>query len=368
MDWVIDLELQRSMAGVCRVDDGKSTHKNSFCDLPTKYLSSALTAKVACIAGFIPSNEGPQYKDIPVQLSYITPLGQIIRQHNLKFHQYADDNELYLSFTRPNTSTAITQIEKCLRDIKNWMTDNKLQLNDGKTEVLVLHSKFDNSPNPISDIQINSTVIMPVTFARNLGVTFDSTLQLRKHIVSTCQSIYFHIRRIGQIRQFLSTETCLKLIHSILAAKLDYCNSLLYGLPTAQLSLLQRAQNSAVRLITRTKKHDHITPILQQLHWLPVTYRIQFKILLITYKALHGKTPHYISDLIQQSNPGRSLRSSNKQLLHIPKTRLKSYGDRSFSHSSPTLWNHLPLDIRIAPTVDIFKAKLKIYLFQRAFM
>ena len=136
----------------------------------------------------------------------------------------------------------------------------------------------------------------------------------------------------------------------------------------AQLNLLQRAKNSAARLITRTKKFDHITPVLQQLHWLPVIYRIKFKILLITYKALNGLTPPYISELIHRNNPARSLRSSNKQLLHIPMTRLRSYGDRTFSYSSPTLWNHLPYDIRTAPNVDIFKSRLKTYLFQQAFL
>ena len=168
--------------------------------------------------------------------------------------------------------------------------------------------------------------------------------------------------------KYLSKQTCLKLMYSTLSAKLDYCNSLLYGLPDSYIRLLQRAQNSAARLITQTKKMDHITPILRQLHWLPVIYRIQFKILLLTYKSLNGLAPSYLTELIHYNNPGRSLRSSNKVTLKVPRTRLKSYGDRSFSYCSPTLWNQLPADIRLAPNIGIFRSKLKTHLFKRAYL
>ena len=213
---------------------------------------------------------------------YITPLGQLIREHNLQFHQYADDNQLYLAFTRNNTSNAVSRIEDCLVDIKMWMTNNKLQLNDGKTEVLVIKPKNDNAPSPINSIHVGSCVITPVETARNIGAIFDSNFQYKQHIVATCQSIFMHIRKIGQIRKYLSEETCLKLVHSVLSAKLDYCNALLTGIPYSQLKLLQRAQNCAARLVTRSRKFDHITPILKRLHWLPVIYRIQFKVFLLT--------------------------------------------------------------------------------------
>ena len=298
---------------------------------------------------------------------YTTPLGQIIRHHDLKFHQYADDNQLYLAFAKTNTSTAISQIEDCMADIKGWMTSNKLQLNDGKTEILLIRSRFDQSSTIINSIQVGSSSIQLADTARNIGFLFDTSHDFKKHIIQTCQSIYLLIRRIGFIRKYLSQQTCLALMYPVLSAKLDYCNALLCGLPDSYIRLLQRVQNSAARLITKTKKRDHITPVLKDLHWLPVAYRIRFKILLLTYKSIHGLAPSYLAELIEVHNPCRSLRSSRQTTLKVPRTRLKSYGDRSFSYCSSVLWNKLPAHIRSAPTIHSFRSKLKTYFFERAF-
>ena len=134
-----------------------------------------------------------------------------------------------------------------------------------------------------------------------------------------------------------------------------------------QLQRLQRAQNTAARIVTRTKKLDHITPVLQQLHWLPVPHRIEFKLLLITYKAINGLAPQYLRDLIKHRSSSRTLRSSDKCLLNTPRWNLATYGRRSFASAAPVLWNALPLDIKTSPNVYIFKRRLKAHIFQRAF-
>ena len=153
----------------------------------------------------------------------------------------------------------------------------------------------------------------------------------------------------------------------VISSKLDYCNALLYGLPDAQLQRLQRAQNTAARIVTRTKKSEHITPVLKQLHWLPVRHRIVFKLLLITYKSLNGLSPQYLRNLITPRSSSRTLRSSDKCLLHTPRWNLTTYGRRSFSSAAPVLWNSLPLDIKTSPNVNTFKRRLKSHIFQRAF-
>ena len=130
---------------------------------------------------------------------------------------------------------------------------------------------------------------------------------------------------------------------------------------------LQLVHNAAARLLTRTRKFDHITPILASLHWLPITFRSDFKVLLLTYKALHGLSPLYLKDLIIPYSPSRSLRSSGAGLLLLPKVKKKSAGQRAFAYRAPFLWNRLPSAIREADSVELFKGKLKKHLYNLAF-
>ena len=124
---------------------------------------------------------------------------------------------------------------------------------------------------------------------------------------------FFYLRNIFEIRKFLSYDTCKTLIHAFVTARIDYCNSMLYGQPKCILKRLQSVLNSAARLIHLTSRYEHVTPLLIQLHcWLPIEQRVTFKIAVITFKALHGAAPSYITDLIKPYTPGRLLRSSNQ--------------------------------------------------------
>ena len=139
------------------------------------------------------------------------------------------------------------------------------------------------------------------------------------------------------------------------------------SLSLSALGRLQSVQNAAARLLSRSSKWSHITPILKTLHWLPVAYRIRFKILTLTYRALHGQTPAYVADLIHPYTSSRPLRSHRQHLLSVPRTHLKTRGDRAFAAVAPKLWNALPLHLRSADSVDSFKNVLKTFLFGQAF-
>ena len=117
------------------------------------------------------------------------------------------------------------------------------------------------------------------------------------------------------------------------------------------------------RLVTMSRKSDHVTPLLFQLHWLPVDQRIEFKVLLIPYMAMQGLAPQHLSDLIDPYSPLRSLRPASKLLLNSPSFNLKTYGYKSFSVSAPRLWNSLLFYIKSSSSVEIFKKRLKTYLF-----
>ncbi|KAL3066517.1 hypothetical protein OYC64_016470 [Pagothenia borchgrevinki] len=175
------------------------------------------------------------------------------------------------------------------------------------------------------------------------------------------------VKNIARLRPSLSDSVAQTLIHAFITSRLDYCNGVLSGVHSKTLARLQYVQNSAVRLLTRTKPWQHITPTLIHLHWLPVKSRIHFKTLLLTYKSLHTIAPQYLTDLLHPYTPSRSLRSSDTGLLSIPRSRLRTVGDRAFSVAAPTLWNALPPEIRNAASLDIFKSALKAHLFTLAF-
>ena len=176
-----------------------------------------------------------------------------------------------------------------------------------------------------------------------------------------------HFHKISLIHKYLTINAAQLLVHALVTSKLDYCNSLLYGLPKYLIKQLQRVQNAAARVVTVSPKFCHITPVLKNLHWLPINLRIEFKILTINCKALHGLAPTYIKDLLKIYHPSRDLRSSKKNLLVVPAFNTNSYGRRAFSVVAPLLWNSLPQHIRDAGSLDIFKRRLKTALFIRAF-
>lgn len=296
---------------------------------------------------------------------YTSPLSNIINSHQLKHHFYADDSQLQDSDTPDNVQSLLTRTSDCYTDIKNWMTHNKLQLNDDKTEAMLIGTRqklSQLSPSPCLSLS-NSTIVLSDS-AKNLGVTLDNTLSMHKFVTTTAKACYFHLRRISQIRKHLSTEATTKLVISLVLSRIDYCNSLLSGLPDSTINILQRVQNSAARLILKKKKSDHISPLLATLHWLPVSKRIQYKLNTLSYKCLNNSAPHYLSNNLHIYTPSRSLRSQSDPLcLRVPRTKLSTFGPRSFTVSAPLTWNKLPLSIRQQPTLPSFKTSLKTHMF-----
>ena len=180
------------------------------------------------------------------------------------------------------------------------------------------------------------------------------------------QACYLSIRKIGRIRKYISTDCAETLINAYVTSKLDCNNALLYKLPKTALLKLQRIQNNAARVISRSKKYDSTEEVRKNLHWLPIEQRVQHKINVLTYKAINGLGPTYLSELLMPHAPSRSLRSGDQHRLHERKARTTA-GDRAFSVSAPYLWNRLPESLRQASSVNVFKNDLKTHLFERAF-
>ncbi|KAL0970199.1 hypothetical protein UPYG_G00238640 [Umbra pygmaea] len=294
---------------------------------------------------------------------HMLPLGDVIREHNVNFHSYADDTQLYISI-EPDDIDAISSLSRCLIAINNWMRVNFLKLNEYKTEILLVGPKVKREKISMNLGNLTSLIKPEV---RSLGVIIDSDLSFTSHLNKMTKTSYFHLRNIAKVRPFITQKDAEKLIHAFVTTRLDYCNALLTGLPKKYLDKIQLVQNSAARLLTRTKRRDHITPVLKSLHWLPVSHRIDFKVLLLVYKTLNGSGPAYFTESLKSYVPQRALRSSTANLLMIQKSTHRKIGDAAFFKYAPKLWNTIPKNIKEAPSIDIFKKLLKTYLFTIAF-
>ena len=251
------------------------------------------------------------------------------------------------------------------KDISTWMSRHFLKLNLSKTELIVFPPP--RVPSPVLSITVNGSKIDSSHQARVLGVILDSELSFQPYIHLLSKSCRLHLRNISKIRPFLTNDTAKLLIHSLVISRLDYCNSLLVGLPLNRLSPLQSIMNAAARLIHLSDRSSSASPLCQSLHWLPLAQRIKFKILTITYKAIHNSAPTYLTQLISKYHPNRPLRSSQDLLLSCSLVTSSHKRIQDFSRTSPILWNSLPKTIRLSPTLSAFRRSLKTHLFREAY-
>ncbi|XP_051791037.1 uncharacterized protein LOC127529889, partial [Erpetoichthys calabaricus] len=210
------------------------------------------------------------------------------------------------------------------------------------------------------------SVIVPSKTARSLGVTLDEELSFSPHISDLSRSCRYLLYNIRRIRPFLTTEATQLLVQTLVISKLDYCNSLLSGLSLKATRPLQLIQNAAARLVFDIPKFSHTTPLLQNLHWLPVAARIRFKTLTLAFKAKTGAAPPYISALVKQRVTSRCLRTSSTACLEPPLLKRRGrHASRLFAVLAPQWWNELPLAVRTAETLTVFKRRLKTHFFQQ---
>ena len=182
----------------------------------------------------------------------LLPLGSILQHHKFDYHIYADDSHVYCSTDLLNPQDDLMRITACVSDIRTWMIQNKLKINDDKTEFVILHSSYKEfTANP--NFEIGQTLVKLSDTCRNLGVIFDSHMKMENQIQSICQSVNFHLRSINLVRDFLTDEATVLLVHALITSKLDFCNSLLHGLPDKIINHLWCLRNIAARIVSRTR-------------------------------------------------------------------------------------------------------------------
>jgi len=178
------------------------------------------------------------------------------------------------------------------------------------------------------------------------------------------------LRRLRSIRRYVPTSVFRSLVSAFVLNRLDYCNSLLVDLPSNLLQRLQSVQNSAARLIYRLRRSEHITDALLSLHWLRVRERVEYKVAVLTYKALDGLAPPYLSTAftrVTDMPSRRRLRSASTEQLLVPSYRRSTIGRRAFSIAGARVFNGLPSDVTSASSLAVFGRRLKTELFRRCY-
>ena len=180
------------------------------------------------------------------------------------------------------------------------MASHNLLLNEQKTEVVVIAAPNRSRVHSTVAVSIDvcGVSVMPKPSIRDIGVVIDDTMSMAVHVSRVCQITYCQIRSIAKIRKCLTTAACKTIVHALVMSRVDYGNALLFGLPEMLLHKLQTIQNSEARLVTGTHGRDHITPVLFKLHWPPVRYRIEFKLLVLVYQDVHHLGPAYLTSLV----------------------------------------------------------------------
>jgi len=303
-------------------------------------------------------------------LLYTAPVVDIVTRHGLLHHCYADDTQIYF-YSSPDKITELThKFTECITEIELWMSSNRLKLNCDKTEAVWISSCHNAAKNNLPPVEIGHSMVQPSQGARNLGFYFDSLMNMRRHINNVCSSSFFQLRQLRVIRRTLSCDVLKTLLHAFIATRLDYCNSLFYGLPKRDLQKLQLVQNAAARLFGGLRRFNHITPVMKQLHWLPIKQRTDFKIATLTYKSLHQLAPQYLAEMCRPVANILYLtnhRSAARGDLIFHGWNTVSHGQRGFDYSAPVIWNALPARIRGSDSILTFKKELKTYLFKQAY-
>jgi hypothetical protein len=291
---------------------------------------------------------------------YIRNFIKIMQEKGYVIHGYADDHQILLSFQIDfQVATIRNTIPLCLDFIAGWMNKHFLKLNPTKSQVIIFHPGANHRQVVFDFLMLSDGSYLKISSeVHNLGVILDTSMSFAPFIKSSIAQGYHLIRNISGIRKYLSQDDIKTLVNAIIIAKVDNCNSLLYGVSSYDSDKLRKFQNSCARLIYHKRKRDHVTGILTELHWLPSEARIYFKILCYVFKCLHDLAPVYLTELVV-------VRRDHNLDLVVPRTKSKT-GDRAFSCVGPRLWNALPTDIRMVDSLEVFKSHLK-HLFFNSF-
>lgn len=305
-------------------------------------------------------------------------LEQIANKYGLSLHCYADDCQLYFFFkTLPGSATtSLHHLQLCLKEIKAWMTDNFLKLNEDKTEIIEIRP-FYAQQKSVTNFDFDGQCLHTQKSAKSLGVYFDEKLNFERQVNETIKALNFRLKNMSRIGSKLDKDTKLTIVKSYILGKLDYCNVLYTGISQSSLNQLQNILNASLRFCYGFHSLDRswrapgtMQQLMYESHILPVNYRVLYKVALLCHKCINNIAPDYLSDLVKLKEPcsSHNLRTNvDKHLLQIKNKPHYKKMEYAFSHFGPTTWNSLPVNIRSIVNINIFKSELKTHYFKQAF-
>ncbi|CAB3981754.1 Hypothetical predicted protein [Paramuricea clavata] len=272
---------------------------------------------------------------------------------------YVDDSKVFLSFPIKDTTSTKANLEEDLCLVAKWCSTNHLLINPEKTKFLLI-----GTPQLLKKLPSSMTLsflgkdIIPVFSAKDLGVTLDSHLSYNEHIKNLVSSCTAKLCQINRVKDSFDKETLKLIISSLVISKLFYCSSTWSNTSSTNISKLQAVQNFACRIITNTRKFDHITPALRQISWLPVKEQLILRDSIMKYKCMNSLVPQYLSEKFSKRSSIHSRLTRNQDTLQIPFNRTAT-GQRSFHYRAVNLWNGLDENIKEARSLRHFKKLMK---------
>ena len=247
-----------------------------------------------------------------------------------------------------------------------WMDKNWLKMNQSKTEFIIFGSRQQVNKCVSDSLDVNGVRVPCSDQIKYLGASLDSLLNFKNHIKAQCRKAMGNVIKLKYIRNYLTVDACKVLASGMILSHIDYCNAILAGLPKCDIDKLHRVQSMAAKIILKRGKYMTVLASLFQIYigYQLVHKRIDFKVLTLVYKCINQMAPEYLMNKLIFHNAVRSLRSDSMfETLVVPRTKRKTFADRAFSFYWPSKWNELPNNIKEANTLDVFKSKLKTYMF-----
>ena len=307
-----------------------------------------------------------------LSLLYTADLLGLIEQHELIPHLYADDTQI-CGYSPPSDVLQLQErVSGCVDDVAKWMQSNRLQLNTAKTEVLWCASIRRQHQIPQSGLRVGVDVIVPSASVRDLGIYLDCDVSMRTHVSKVVSSCFAVLRRLRSIRSSVTRPVFVSLVVSLVLSRLDYGNATLAGITDRLMDRLRSVLNASARLIYASRRTEHVTPLLRELHWLRYPDRIDYKLAVLVYSLqmptwtgaeLPRRRIHAcVGDCVATES------SASTANLVVPRFQRKTLGGRAFPVAAAQAWNSLPSHVTSSSTLASFKHSLKTELFLRSYV